>query len=137
MEINVKLAESLINAFDNEETGIILWDQSDNILYRNKNISERFIKLKPSEFHIISSSAILEICKEHTEEAYKKSKTKSLSETVSIELLVGFLKPNFFVVKFLSMLNDVPVNAATPKGFSYKFSRLFSNLDLSLLNVSI
>ena len=45
MEINVKLAESLIDAFDNEETGIILWDQNDNISYRNKNISERFIKL--------------------------------------------------------------------------------------------
>ena len=45
MDINVKLAESLINAFDNEETGIILWDKNDNIVYRNKNISDRFIKL--------------------------------------------------------------------------------------------
>ena len=45
MEINIKLAESLIDAFDSEETGIILWDQNDNIAYRNKNISERFIKL--------------------------------------------------------------------------------------------
>ena len=45
MEINIKLAESLIDAFDSEETGIILWDQNDNISYRNKNISERFIKL--------------------------------------------------------------------------------------------
>ena len=31
MEINIKLAESLIDAFDSEETGIILWDQKDNI----------------------------------------------------------------------------------------------------------
>ena len=31
MEINIKLAESLIDAFDSEETGIILWDQNDNI----------------------------------------------------------------------------------------------------------
>ena len=45
MEINIKLAENLIDAFDKEETGIILWDQSDNIVYRNKNISEKFIKL--------------------------------------------------------------------------------------------
>ena len=45
MEINIKLAESLIDAFDSEETGIILWDQNDNIAYRNKNISERFIRL--------------------------------------------------------------------------------------------
>ena len=45
MDINVKLAESLIDAFDNEETGIILWDKNDNIVYRNKNISDRFIKL--------------------------------------------------------------------------------------------
>ena len=48
----------------------------------------------------------------------KKSKTKSLSEIVSIELLVGILKPSFFVVKFLSILNDVPDNAPEPKGFS-------------------
>ncbi len=45
MEINIKLAESLIDAFDKEETGIILWDINDNIAYRNKNISDRFIKL--------------------------------------------------------------------------------------------
>ena len=45
MEINIKLAESLIDAFDTEETGIVLWDANDNIAYRNKNISERFIKL--------------------------------------------------------------------------------------------
>ena len=41
MEINIKLAESLIDAFDSEETGIVLWDANDNIAYRNKNISER------------------------------------------------------------------------------------------------
>jgi len=45
----------------------------------------------------MNSSAILEMCKEHTETLYKKSKTKSLSETVSIELLVGLLKPNFLL----------------------------------------
>merc|ERR1711965_648911 len=59
-------------------------------------LSERLIKLKPSELQIISSSAILEICIEQTEILYKKSKTKSLSETVSIELFVGFLNPSFF-----------------------------------------
>ena len=63
-------------------------------------LSERLIKLNPSEFHIISSSAILEICIEQTETLYKKSKTKSLSATVSIELFVGLLNPNFLVVKF-------------------------------------
>ena len=31
MEINIKLAESLIDAFDSEETGIVLWDANDNI----------------------------------------------------------------------------------------------------------
>ena len=61
-------------------------------------LSDKFIKLKPSEFQMISSSAIREICIEQTETLYKKSKTKSLSETVSIELLVGLLKPSFFVV---------------------------------------
>ena len=59
-------------------------------------LSDRFIKLKPSEFQIINSSAILDICIAHTEQLYKKSKTKSLSDTVSTELLVGFLKPNFW-----------------------------------------
>ena len=61
-------------------------------------LSDNFIKLKPSELQIINSSAILEICIEHTEAQYKKSKTKSLSETVSIELFVGFLNPSFLVV---------------------------------------
>src|SRR6056300_510370 len=61
-------------------------------------LSERLIKLKPSELQIISSSAILDICIEQTETLYKKSKTKSLSETVSIELFVGFLNPSFLLV---------------------------------------
>ena len=86
---------------------------------------------------MINSSAILEICIEHTETLNRKSKTKSLSETVSIELFVGFLKPSFLDVKFLSILKEVPVNAATPKGFSFKLSRLLINLFLSLLNISI
>ena len=35
MEINIKLAESLIDAFDSEDTAIVLWDKNDNVLYRN------------------------------------------------------------------------------------------------------
>ena len=45
MDINIKLAESLIDAFDNEETAIVLWDKNDNVMYRNKKTSERWIKL--------------------------------------------------------------------------------------------
>jgi hypothetical protein len=56
----------------------------------------RLIKLNPSELQIINSSAILDICIEQTETLYKKSKTKSLSETVSIEFLVGLFKTKFF-----------------------------------------
>ena len=69
-------------------------------------LSFKVISLKASEFQIINSSASLEICIEHTDDAKRKSKTKSLSETVSPELFVGFLKPSF-VVKFLSILKDV------------------------------
>ena len=47
---------------------------------------------------MINSSASLEICIEQTDTEYKKSNTKSLSETVSIELFVGFLNFNFFDV---------------------------------------
>ncbi len=46
MDINIKLAESLIDAFDSEDTAIILWDKDDNLIYRNKKTSERWIKLK-------------------------------------------------------------------------------------------
>ena len=46
MEINIKLAGSLIDAFDSEDTAIILWDKDDNVIYRNKKTSERWIKLK-------------------------------------------------------------------------------------------
>lgn len=45
MEINIKLAESLIDAFDSEDTAIVLWDKNDNVLYRNKKTSERWLKL--------------------------------------------------------------------------------------------
>ena len=36
MEINIQLAENLIDAFDSEDTAIVLWDKNDNVLYRNK-----------------------------------------------------------------------------------------------------
>ena len=72
------------------------------------------------------------MCKEQTDTAYRKSIAKSLSETVSIEFFVGVLNFNFFVVKFLSILNDVPAIAATPSGFSIRLSKLFLNLFLSL-----
>ena len=74
---------------------------------------------------MISSSEILEICIEQIETLYKKSKTKSLSDTVSIELFVGLLNFNFFVVYHLSILNEVPERAQTPRGFSFKSSKLF------------
>ena len=44
MEINIKLAESLIDAFDSEDTAIVLWDKDDNVIYRNKKTSERWFK---------------------------------------------------------------------------------------------
>ena len=46
MEIDRNLAVSLIDAFDSEDTAIVLWDKNDNVLYRNKKTSERWIKLK-------------------------------------------------------------------------------------------
>ena len=46
MDINIKLASSLIDAFDSEDTAIVLWDKNDNVIYRNKKTSERWIKLK-------------------------------------------------------------------------------------------
>ena len=46
MDINIKLASSLIDAFDSEDTAIVLWDKNHNVIYRNKNTSERWIKLK-------------------------------------------------------------------------------------------
>ena len=53
---------------------------------------------------MINSTASLDICIAQIEADDKKSKAKSLSDTVSIELLVGFLNPNFLEVKFLSIL---------------------------------
>ena len=67
-------------------------------------LSSNLISLNISEFQIINSSASLDICIAQIDAEDKKSKTKSLSDTVSIELSVGFLKPNFFEVKFLSIL---------------------------------
>jgi len=66
----------------------------------------------------------------------KKSIAKSLSDTESIELLVGFLKPSFFAVNFLSILKEVPARAADPRGHSSIKIILFVNLYLSLINNS-
>ena len=32
MDVDIKLAESLIEAFNHEETGILLWDKNDRLL---------------------------------------------------------------------------------------------------------
>ena len=45
MEIDVQIAESLIEAFNHEETGILLWDKNDNLLYRNIDMEKRFVRL--------------------------------------------------------------------------------------------
>ena len=76
--------------------GII--EEPDNIL------SSILISLNISELQIINYSANLEICIAQIEADDKKSKAKSLSDTESIELFVGFLKPSFLEVKFLSIL---------------------------------
>ena len=55
----------------------------------------------------------------------KNLKQNLYQKAVSMELLVGFLKFNFFVVKFLSILNDVPDKAAAPRGFSSKLLKPF------------
>ena len=36
---------SLIEAFDHEETGILLWDKNDKLLYRNIDMEKRFVRL--------------------------------------------------------------------------------------------
>ena len=64
-------------------------------------ISQKFTKL---EDHKTISSAILDKCIAQVLAEYKKSITKSLSETLSVELLVGLSKPSFLVVKNLSIL---------------------------------
>ena len=46
MDIDVQIAESLIEAFNHEETGILLWDKNDKLLYRNIDMEKRFIRLK-------------------------------------------------------------------------------------------
>ena len=76
----------------------------------------------------MKSSASLDKCIAQTALAYKKSIAKSLSETESIELSVGFLKPSFFEVKFLSILYEVPDKAADPNGDSSSKIKLFLNL---------
>ncbi len=80
VKISVKGRENIIN------------DKKFFIASSHQSMFETFY------LQIISSSAIREICIEQTETANKKSNTKSRSETVSMELLVGLLKPSFFVV---------------------------------------
>ena len=66
--------------------------------------SEKLINEKLLLHQIIRSSDILERCIPSIDEADKKSIAKSLSETLSRELLVGLLKPRLFDINFLSIL---------------------------------
>ena len=45
MDIDIHIAESLIEAFNHEETGILLYDKNDKLIFRNKDMQNRFIKL--------------------------------------------------------------------------------------------
>ena len=45
MDIDIQIAESLIEAFNHEETGILLWDKNDKLLYRNIDMEKRFVRL--------------------------------------------------------------------------------------------
>ena len=76
----------------------------------------------------MKSSANLDKCIAFKADAYKKSTAKSLSDTESIELSVGFLNPSLFAVNFLSILNEVPESATDPRGHSFIRLILFSNL---------
>ena len=59
----------------------------------------------------------------------KKSITKSLSDTVSREFLVGFLKPRAFVVLLRFIEKLVPASAPTPNGFSSSLLKESTNLN--------
>ncbi len=45
MSIDIQIAESLIEAFNHQETGILLWNKNDKLIFRNKDMQNRFIKL--------------------------------------------------------------------------------------------
>ena len=64
------------------------------------SVSERGLKCIKGKANVksISLQEGEEICIEQADTEYKKSNTKSLSETVSIELFVGFLNFSFFDV---------------------------------------
>ena len=49
MDIDVQIAESLIEAFNHEETGILLWDKNDKLLYRNIDICLLYTSPSPRD----------------------------------------------------------------------------------------
>ena len=87
-------------------------------------LSFKDMKLNASEFQIINSSDNRDICIEQVAQENRKSSAKSRSDTVSIELLLIFLNFSFLAVNFQSILKDVPDNAPTPKGLSFKLFKL-------------
>ena len=75
--------------------------------------------------------------KKYIESIDKNSIIKSLSETLSREFSVGFMKPNFFASKTLSISKKfVPANAPEPRGHSVKFSISWFILFLSRFTIS-
>jgi len=68
------------------------------------------IRITPSQISCLACIISIEILK-------SISRAKSLSLTVSRQLIVGSSNPNAFVVSNLSILCGVPARAAHPKGF--------------------
>ena len=66
----------------------------------------------------------------------KTSKDYSGFDIKSNNVIVSNGGKQSILTAFLSILNDVPDNAADPKGFSLRLLKLFKNLILSLFNIS-
>ena len=77
------------------ESGFLFWGIIEEPV---ETLSLNRVKLTKLEDQKIMSSASLDKCIEQTEHPNKKSITKSLSETESMEFVVGESKPNFFFI---------------------------------------
>ena len=70
----------------------------DDSLYKSDLIDLQEIDTKIDNLFIDKESSDRVESLKHAEQEYKKSITKSLSETVSIEFFVGVINFSFFVV---------------------------------------
>ena len=125
MDIDIQIAESLIEAFDHEETGILLWDKNDKLLYRNIDMEKRFIRLNVP--YIIGESFYERIEKIRKKKLVSEKEISDYYEEVA-NLSDKKLAATWMMGDLFAMLNDKGLNISDSPISSKNFAELIQSI---------